>query len=374
MNHHDPQRTGRSQFVGPRIGTIDWIIDSVAIMSSISIGTDSSIYLPSQSAAHLGFYSYTPGGALKWKLGVNEGLNFSYNVSTPLVARDGTVLFAGGLSGKVFSINSNGSLKWVYQAQNNIYQTGMNIGLDGTFYLITTGKDLIAIDANGNAKWAFNYSDFFSNTSSVISFSPDGKTLYIPGISNSLYSFDINTQTINWFFGDGTLYAAPIVDNEGNIYIQSKDLNYNNGKNTLFCLKPDGGIKWAYSHNNPQMDIAYLYAEGTIDKYGNSYFAFDTLYSVSYDGKLNWKLALDGYVYTPLICDAENVIYVSVLDKNAFYSIKEIVAINNKGEYLWRLPISNNYPEDVGGLSPAIDETNRLYIPTWEQQRFFVIK
>ncbi|MBK6915386.1 MAG: PQQ-like beta-propeller repeat protein [Ignavibacteriales bacterium] len=374
MNHHDPQSTGRSKYFGPSIGTIEWIVDSVIIMSSISIGIDSSIYLPSQSSAHNGFFSFSPKGELNWKLSVPEDIIFSYDVSTPLAAADGTIYFTGGLYGAIYAINPNGSIKWEFHPESSIYQTGINLGLDGTIYFITVNKELFALDHNGGLKWTFKNDDFFSGLGSVLSFSPDGRTLYILGKSISLYSFDIQSQSINWTFGTETLYAAPIVDDEGNIYIQSASPDFNNGINSLFCLKPDGSVKWSFAHNNPQMDQSYGYAEGTIDKLGNIYFAFDTLYSLNYLGQLNWKIPLNGFTASPLICDANGTVYISVSTVES-YALSEIIAVDSDGNFLWKVPISSISPlGDVLGLSPALNNDRRLFVPTFKQYRFFVIK
>ena len=374
MNHHDPQSTGRSEYFGPSIGAIDWIVDSLNMRSSISIGIDSSIYLPSQSSAHDCFFSFRPNGELNWKLNNFDDIIFSDEVSTPLVAVDGTIYFTGGHSGKVYAINPNGTLKWEFQANFFIYQTGINLGLDGTLYFITANGELFALDANGHLKWTFKNDDFFAHLGSVLSFSPDGKTLYIPGKSISLYSFNIQSQSINWSFGTKTLYAAPIVDDEGNIYVQSASMDFNNGENSLFCLKPDGSVKWSFAHNNPQMDQSYGYAEGTIDRLGNIYFAFDTLYSLNYFGQLNWKIPLNGFTASPLICDANGTVYISVTYYDS-YVLSEILAVDSFGNFLWKLPIPLNFPvADIVGLSPALNNMRRLFVPTYKSYRFFVIK
>ncbi|PKL87524.1 MAG: hypothetical protein CVV23_14980 [Ignavibacteriae bacterium HGW-Ignavibacteriae-2] len=75
-------------------------------------------------------------------------------------------------------------------------------------------------------------------------------------------------------------------DNQNSIYLNAISHSYNNSKPALFSLNKDGDVNWFYPHNS-----RYLigpFPEPTINKWGDIYFGYDTLYSVDYNGRLNW--------------------------------------------------------------------------------------
>jgi len=365
MNHGNPQSTGRSKYYGPTQGVIDWSLDSTYMMASLATGLDSNIIFMELINSY-GLYSITPKGETLWKIA--EGISINSRHSSPLIAKDGTIYITGGWSGELYAIDVDGTLKWKYNIHDLIRTIGINIGLDGTIYFLADDKNLYALTPNGTLKWKYFHEDFESR-STVISFSPNGKTLYIPGTTKTVYAFDIDNQNIKWSFGDGRSGAAPMVDSQGNIYLLTVEQGSYSGKPSLFSLYEDGNVRWVFEHDNQQQKEVYSYAEGTIDKYGNIYFALDTLYSVDYSGNLRWKKDLDGYTWTPLICDANDNIYTVIIHKNGD-AIREIGAFYMQGNKVWSIPIDE---WARGGFSPII-AFNKLIIPTNKSNNLYFIK
>ncbi len=363
MNHHDPQSTGRSQYSGPLNGTLDWMMDSLSLESGIVTGLDSNIiFLSVFTNSNRGLYSVSYSGNILWKK--SDTLQYFTWSSTPLIGKDGTTYFTGGYDGTFYAVKPNGTVKWKYQLNSSTSSLGINIGKDGILYFLTTDKKLNAIDQNGNLLWQYEYSDFPVWTGTVITFSPDGKTLYIPGSNEkTVYAFNIEGKSIKWSFGEGRSWAAPIVDTDGNIYILGKSAEYTNDKPALISLRSDGTVRWVFIHNNLQE----LYGEGTIDKNGNIYFAFDTLYSVDYKGNLRWKKTLDGSTDTPLVCDAGGRIYTVVFIGGGYI---EIESFNSEGNLIWQYTPSNS---NLNGASPAIG-FERLFVPSYESNSLITIK
>ena len=105
-----------------------------------------------------------------------------------------------------------------------------------------------------------------------------------------------------------------------------------------------------------------------MDKNGNFYFAYDTLYSVDYNGQLRWKMAMNGQVESPLISDINNNLFVTVGNNSMF---REVRSINVSGSINWSLPIENT---QLVGFSAAIGYNSRLYVPSFIGQKIFCIK
>lgn len=104
--------------------------------------------------------------------------------------------------------------------------------------------------------------------------------------------------------------------------------------------------------------------EGTIDKYGNFYFAVDTLYSFDFNGNVRWKFFLGGLSYSSIVNDSYGNIYLGV------GTLKKFISVNNEGNLLWSVDI----PEEFNGHSPAIGNNERIYIPSFKSKKVFAIK
>lgn len=363
MHHGDPQSTGRSKYAGPQEGVIDWKIDTLYTRSAVSIGLDSIIYFSSSYSPSQGLYAVYPSGDLKWKI---PEIASTLNSTTPLISADSIIYVASAAA--VVAINSNGTFKWIYSSDNRIRSIGTNIGLDGIFYFISDNNNIVALSPTGQLKWELNDSRISHYLTSGISFSPDGSTIYASGLDVSVVAINILSQEIEWTFGEISLYCTPLIDSNGYIYVLSKIDSINEGKPSLFSIYPDGNIRWSYVHNNPLFRDFPSYLEGTIDKYGNYYFAFDSLYSVAYDGKLNWKIPLDGNATSALVCDKNNIIYVIVELDGA---MQKIIAVDSEGNIIWELNTPNH---PFTGYSPALGKNERLYVPTFRDSDFYTIK
>jgi outer membrane protein assembly factor BamB len=366
MNHGDPQSTGRSKYPGPMAGIIDWSIDSLWVESGISIGYDQSVYFNSNGYLR-GLIAANPDGSIKWKL--EEVITNNIVATTPLVAADGTIYIGGGLLNRLFAINFDGTLKWEFETNGFVYHVGMNLGLDGTIYFLSGSwrngvPTLYAVNPDGSLKWNMENSDFNYFIDTGISFSPDGKTLYLPGINPSVFAIDVENQIIKWTFGEILFNGSVLVDSEGHLYFQSQVESINSGKASLFSLNPDGSVRWSYAHDNPDFSSSHM-ADGTMDKNGNYYFALDTLYSLDYEGNLRWKIGLEKYSGEPLTCDINGVVYLPL------WVGTSIAAVSSEGEMIWQV----DFPPTVSmGQSPALGNDQRMYIASFENYFVYAIK
>jgi outer membrane protein assembly factor BamB len=366
MNHADPQSTGRSRYAGPSSGNLAWKYDTVYAEAGVVLANAATVVFCAigtqpQPVARACLYMLDDGGALK------DSTTMSASSVTPIAAADGTV-FTAGYDGVVRAFSSNGSLKWAFKAGTSITLQGMNIGIDGILYFVTGSHTLYALTPAGQVAWQITDQRFINAGHGVLSFSPDGKTLYVPGGYHQplLVAVDVSSHAVVWTFGNSDRDAvAPVVDSEGHIYMLGPGDTTHSKVPALYSLNPNGSVRWAFAHGN-RFDIS-LSADPTIDINGNISFAMDTIYSVDYEGNLRWKMKLDSWADSPLVCDAAGNLYVTVV---AASRATHTMAITSGGVEMWRYVYDVAYGSDS---SPALTADGKLLLLDWRGRNLYCL-
>ncbi len=299
MEHHDPQYTGRSKFNGPTSFNVVKLIDTLQLNSGISVGKDSSIYIP----YNFSFFALKSNGEMIFSK--SYGI---YTLTTPIVKKNGNVVIYYESPSAIREIDKAGEIVWQYNLDFNL-SSQLGIDKEGNIYFVNNGI-LYVLDKIGHLSWSLTDTRF-GNISSF-SFSPDGKLLYLtPNTGPTIIAVDIMEKAIKWTFGEsGNIGYPALVDADGNVYFSS----YGNGNTEegFYSLNPEGKVNWHFTHNMFHGHSA-THTPPTIDKYGNIYFAKDTLYSLDISGKLRWEKYIGNVsTTTPLVCDAENNIYITI--------------------------------------------------------------
>lgn len=139
------------------------------------------------------------------------------------------------------------------------------------------------------------------------------------------------------------LYAAPLIDNNGIIYIGSTDGH-------LYAINPDGSIKWKFKTNS---EITCGLGGVAIGFDGTLYFStVETLYAVDRDGTLVWSLP--GYGNTRVVISPDGeTLYVN----NKSIGLD---ALEKNGNVKWHYYIDqSNYD-----IMPLVDSNGRIYFRT----------
>jgi len=339
--HGNAQNNGRTNLAGPQLVSVLSILETPQLLGGIVVGADSNLYFCTAGSV----YSLTKDGAQNWKVSFGD----SEIESPPLIGSDGTI-FVGLFQGeKLVALDKKGSIKWSTTIPNGI-ASRFSIGKTGIIYATNTRGTLYAIDNTGTILWQLVDNDFKSIGNS--SFSVDGKTLYLSSHSSAVMAIDIETKSVLWKFGS---YAnSTSVDALGNIYVVGRGTGGINDTTYYYSLTSSGSIRWKYKLT----DWKYLGDQDpAIDKYGNSYFAEDTLYSIDYKGKLRWKISFPNEYYrAPILCDGGNNLY-AISESNGL----KIYCFNNSGITKWVFPID---AEGIVSPSGAIGYNNRLYFST----------
>ena len=99
-----------------------------------------------------------------------------------------------------------------------------SIGIDkeGNLYFVSRNR-FVALTPDGKFDWEIIDSRIYCLIVSVaISFSPDGKTAYLPGCENAVIAISIEDRKIKWAYGNRGATKSIVVDSYGNIYLEQR--------------------------------------------------------------------------------------------------------------------------------------------------------
>jgi hypothetical protein len=359
----DMQGTGRSEFVGPRSYKIKWIRDIPrGVLYGPVIGYDDNLYMGERAAqltdTNNFYYAVNKNGQDLWTFSSRQ--YFPNNGGTVL-ARDSTIYFHSA-SGILYALNKDGKLKWsIYAIRGSWFE--FYLDKSGNIYL--PGFDTLHVVSPEGVMT--NY--YYPQITPAMSFSVGGDTIFAETGSPNLHgpgelaASDLKGN-IYWTYKFGVVnWGIPLVDNQNNIYLYGADTISEQNK-YLFCIKPDGSLKWKYPMQN-FMD----WNAPTMDHNGNITFLtsfWDTtgymmgsIVSLDYNGNLRWIDTLrenwySAYMQYGAVCDKEGKIYCgSNIEGGYFY------CIDTNGVILWKTIFPYMYDS-----CPAIGSDGTLYIGT----------
>jgi len=274
----------------------------------------------------LSTYIGSQTGNLAWTFTSGSGQQIT---STPVIDSSGNIYFSyySGNTSTFMSVNSIGQTNWKIQ---NI--TGISISSP-------------MIDVNSNVY--FCTADLISIIGSIYLFSKTGI---------QKWRYDIDEQ----------IYSSPSLDSRGNIYFGSADTENNIG--FFYSINLQGVLNWkidgCYCNSNTHRRcyMKQVYTSPTLDNFGNIYFGtadieynVGSLYSINTCGKINWRHDISGQIYSSPAIDSSNNIYFGTANDPISY----LYSLNVNGDYNWTYSVTGQIFS-----SPAIDSLNRVYFGT----------
>jgi outer membrane protein assembly factor BamB len=337
MFHGGPRHGGQSLIDTSHVdGTLLWTfeVDGNA-EAPPSIGADGTIYVGTHGNS---LYAINPDGTEKWKFNVGKPVyspEFGDSkgvLSTPAVARDGTIYFSS-ISDYFFAINPDGTEKWrVKLAFTADVWTSPLIGPDGTIY-------------TGSAR---SFDEEFEGMSGINiggmhAFNPDG--------------------TLKWEIAYGAdMGASPVIAEDGTVYGSSYNIIRGRPTGWIVAANPDGTEKWRFEFDR------FTESSPTIGKDGTIHVGTVTgmIYAINPDGSEKWRFETnDGVSAAPAI-GADGTVYVGSWDSNFF-------AINPDGSEKWRFKTPDTF--EALSSSPAIGAEGTIYVgsgqPKIDDDNFF---
>ena len=290
-------------------GTLNWVKDIFGyIGATFAIDESGIIYMPTTNSYPSYIYAFDLNGSELWKYQCEE----ENPDSSPVIGEDGTIYF-GDLSGWFYALNPNGSLKWKYKTDENIYSSPA-IGEDGIIYCISA-----------------NHSDGYLYT-----FYPNG--------------------TLKWKKDGVNRFTDVSIDDDGTIYY----LSFHN----LYAVNSDGSLKWKTPVNygtTPAISddgiiyIGYETETGagenkTLKAFNSENGAFLWLFN---PGNKKYK-----YISTPAI-SADGIIYFTTTIGDLWeFDGGEIIALNPDGTERWRVWLTDKWVKSI----PTIDSDGTVFV------------
>ncbi len=163
----------------------------------------------------------------------------------------------------------------------------------------------------------------------------------------SPYSTMHNTGTEKWRFDvEGLIEDTPVIDDDGNIYFGAFVDHY------LYCLFPDGSLKWKYKADS------YMWGSSpAIDEDGTIYVGSwdDYLYAINSNGTLKWRFCAYANIASSPVIAEDGTIYFGLMGPG--YDKGRIYALNTNGTEKW------HYDTGYWIVSnPAIGDDGTIYI------------
>ena len=298
---------------------------------------------------------------LKWKFLTDKPIYYA----TPAVDNEGTIyvgtgVYIGTISGSLYAIYPDGTLKWKYDFINNA--NSPVIGEDGTIYIMDRMNVLYAFNPSGSIKWQYDdwiEDDFPEVGQRCVAIGYD-QTLYIY-VGLDLYAINPD-GTRQWVFDAGPggteCGASPGIGSDGTIYAIL-------GKEILHAVNPDGSLKWEFylenwdehSYTSLALDADDVIYFGTENRYGGY------VYAVYPSGTLKWRIfaGSERPVRASPVIDVDGTVYTAT----KAYSHRrpaEVLAISPQGFITWRYALESvHFTPDDAYATPAIGADGLIY-------------
>ena len=300
---------GRSVFRGPhKIPHEVWSATVKGYHPVPSIGADDTIYVPADTD---GIFAFAPdGGSRKIDVGGGDVTN------TPAIGRDGT-LNAGAQNFVVAQRPDGGRTR--YDMNENV-DTSAVLDADGNVYMGSYADKLVSLDPSGNFRWEFGTGGDVKASAAI---GPNGD-IYVASLNNKLFALG-KDGVKHWEYNAGAaLESSPVIGDDGTIYIGTKD-------SKLHAVTPSGAQKWVYTAPGDfdWQVLPALATDGTIYAPAGS-----KLVALHPDGREIWRFDIGSALRTPVIVDADGIVFVGAESELLF-------AISSTGNEIWRLGVGD---------------------------------
>lgn len=335
-----------------------------------------------QHTARTTFDTSNNTGVEKWRM---ENLNVGVDLFTPLIDNNGVLYVSDGHI--LYSINSDGTMRWKRKVQGyeSIYSLGL--GADETIY-VGSSKKFYAFNPDNTTKWILNTDQYFC---SLMAFGSDS-TIYTGTDDGSLYAINAN-GTIKWEYDIGLWIISVSLDYSENIYTTARYDNY------LYSLYPNGTLRWKFLSPQDYFDSPLIMDDNNI-----FITTFTAIYALDSNGEKRWEIPMergdspaltlngtliyssylspeiyaidpnDGHIIwvynvagsvqekTNVVIGGDGTIYCPYVVKYNTYEHEFICALTPNGQLKWIAPVQDNKDWVYLCANPSINADGTIYI------------
>ena len=209
---------------------------TLSVSNSPSLATDGTLYVKVSD----GFvYALDPtDGSNKWRANVNALQSYA----SATIAPDGTI-YQGSDDKKLYALNPDGSIKWTYTTDNEIYTTPALDAAGNLYFGVLNSGRFYSLTPAGTLRWLYTGASLSTSSSPVLS--ADGSTVYFAAYDKKFHALAAATGVARWTYllGDEVRASSPAIDSNGVIYIGCYDYK-------LHALNPDGSLNRTWSMGN----------------------------------------------------------------------------------------------------------------------------
>jgi outer membrane protein assembly factor BamB len=257
--------------------------------------------------------------------------------SSPGVARDGTIYFAG-FEGWLWALTPEGKLKWKFKAGREI-KSSPAVAVDGTIYFGSRDRFFYAVSPAGRLKWKFAAGGWLDSSPAIAA---DG-TVYFGSWDGNFYALD-PAGNVRWKFPTTEVIdSSPAIDTDGTVYFGSHDKN-------IYALTPDGKLKWEFTTGGAVVASPALGVDGGIfipSTDGN-------LYALNSNGTERWRRRTGGFKSESPVLDESGNIYLAAAGQQ--------FSISPAGKVRWQI----SAPQNAGACSMVTANKNVLVPAPWQ--------
>jgi outer membrane protein assembly factor BamB len=211
------------------------------VVSSAAIDDHGVVYFGSHDRK---FYALNPDGSKRWEY-VTEGAI----TSSPAIGAGGELYFAS-VDGLFHAVNPDGTPRWELRT-GGFTGSSPVLGADGTIF-VSVNQTHSAITPDGKFKWQRPFWNplpgYFGETAAAVL--ADGHVVFTGGDAHVMTVPGDNGQ-VEWiwkYFLYGASYSAPLVADNGTIYVMSTSPDFSALKGNIpFAMTP-----WPMFRGNPQ--------------------------------------------------------------------------------------------------------------------------
>lgn len=320
LYRHDLQHTGRTNLVAPEYPTIRWNLPISVGFSSPVIGQNNTIYTGSFGK----LFSLNSDGTLRWSYNVQAVIN-----SAPALTDFGLVLFGAYDNYLTALSTSAGNLQWRYRTFDYIEAAPL-IAPDNSIYVASWDDWLHKVDIGGNGNRLFYTADDLRgapalNHNGRVCFGDYNSTIYALNADGSIHWRYRNPTAVNYF-------PSPAIGQDNSVYIGGTDSYF-------YAINGDGTLKWSYLTGNRINGAAALGTDGTC------YFTSQDskLYAIQSNGVLQWSFTTGGNLTSSPVVDGRNRIYFGGSDTNLY-------CLNADGSLHWTMTLGSIANEVAIGI------------------------